>query len=141
MSHMHRMAQPAAALLAGAVALAGCSVAADEAGNGQTTTATPPADESPVATYPGIRVGMDAALESTLQFVDDCVVVGGAEGPYTVIAFLEEGGATWNDGVLTWDGNDYRVGERVQFGGGAGTGHFSHLPEGCVGLPSFLVGS
>ncbi len=138
---MHRIASSTALLLAGALALVGCSAAAGGTVRAGATGAPEPASESPVATYPGTRVGMDAALESTLRLVDDCVVVGGAEGPYTVIAFPEEGGATWNDGVLTWDGKDYRVDERVRFGGGAGTGHFSHLPEGCVGLPSFLVGS
>ena len=140
---MHRMEGPALILLAGSLALTGCSAAADEDGSARTPTATAdaPAAESPVATYPGTRVGMDAALEGTLRLVDDCVVVGGAEGPYTVLVFPEEGGATWNDGVLSWNGTDYRVGARVQFGGGAGTGHFSHLPDGCVGLPSFLVGS
>lgn len=93
-----------------------------------------------MATYPGTGVGFDAAIQGTLQLVDNCVVMGG-EGSYVVPVFPDASDVSWNDGVLTWNGNDYRAGEEVSFGGGGTASEDSYIPEGCAGLPTILIGT
>lgn len=124
------------------VALTGCSAAGSDLEERGALTATPAPARSPLATYPPPRVGMDAALEGIVRLAGECVVLEGADGSNTVPVF-PAGEASWEAGVLVWDGEEYRMGDVLLAGGGAGPSQQAdaYLPRDCQGLPSFLVGS
>jgi hypothetical protein len=140
---MNRIECSVALLLLVVPALVGCS-ANDDAGEPQATPSATadPEQSSPLATYPPPRVGMDAALQGTLRLVDGCVVVEGTDGSFTVPIF-PSGEASWRDGVLAWDGEEYSDGDTLFAGGGGGPSQQqdAYFPSGCAGLPSFLVGA
>ena len=120
--------------------LVGCSLlpGVDESNNAGSSP-SPTTISSPLATYPGPAVPWQVGITGTLRVVNGCVAIG---DPGAVVVF-PAGEASWNDGVLTWQQHTYRVGDTVSFGGGGvvSPSQVKYLPPGCVGHPTFLVGS
>ena len=83
---------------------------------------------------------MDALLRGTLRLSNGCVTVEGTDGSLAVPVF-PSGDASWRDGVLTWQGREYREGDSVEFGGGGGVpSKIQYLPEGCGDRQTWIVG-
>ena len=95
----------------------------------------------PVAVYPKPDVGMDALLEGILQTEGGCIAVTTSDGTVIVPQF-PAGDAAWADGMLTWHGTDYREGDRIAIGGGAGRiggVNDGYMPEACAAYESWTV--
>ena len=130
-----------AALLLVSASFAGCSATSNITALQETPTpSAEPAQASPLATYPGSPTGMDAAFHGTLRVVDGCLGLGGPAGLSEVLVFASDS-ASWNDGVLTWKGEQYRDGDPISGGGGHGSTTDGYLPTGCLSLPTWLVGA
>jgi hypothetical protein len=122
---------------------AGCSITpAAEESHRRTSSASEAALPNPLATYSGTVVGMDAAMTGTLRLIDGCLATGDP-GSISQVLVFPQGEASWRDGVLTWRQYTHRVGDTVQFGGGAvgDPSQIGYLPPGCADHPAFLVGS
>ncbi|MFD1848022.1 hypothetical protein [Arthrobacter flavus] len=82
---------------------------------------TPAAAGSPLATYTPTGVGGDAALlTGSLILEDGCVYIEASDST-RVLAYFPDTDASWSDGVLTFFGTDYQLGQTISLGGGAST--------------------
>ncbi|KZE94616.1 hypothetical protein AVP42_00900 [Agromyces sp. NDB4Y10] len=117
-------------------ALVGCSMTDSPQPD---PTPTPSSDTpSELATYPSSGGGMDALAVGKLALANGCLVIEGSDESMLVPVFPSDE-ATWNDGVLTWGGKEYRVGDTIRLGGGGSPPGYVEVPDGCTGLPTWLV--
>ncbi|MBO0982070.1 dihydrolipoamide dehydrogenase [Microbacterium sp. SD291] len=100
--------------------------------------AAAPSPSQPLAVYPDPDHGMDALFEGTLRVTDGCVTVEPADGD-AVTPVFPESDASWDDGTLTWKGDEYRDGDRIALGGGLGEADDAYIPDGCREYATFLV--
>ncbi|MHA7277672.1 hypothetical protein ACX80O_14300 [Arthrobacter sp. Hz1] len=82
------------------------------------TPTTPVAAGSPLATYTPFGEGGDAALlTGTLVLEDGCLYIE-ASDTTRVLAYFPDTAVSWSDGVLSFFGTDYELGQEISVGGG-----------------------
>lgn len=97
-------------------------------------------ESGPLAMYPKPNGGMDALLEGTLTVIDDCIAIAQSDGGRAVPVF-PVGDASWDEGVLSWRGDEFREGDPISVGGGFSDAALTaaYIPSGCGDFDAFAV--
>ncbi|GAA1134398.1 hypothetical protein [Arthrobacter flavus] len=111
-----------------------------------TTPTAPVPAGSPLATYTPEGEGSAAAsLTGTLILEGDCVYIRAAE-TLRYVAYFPNTDASWSDGVLSFFGTTYELGQEIAVGGGDLSGVIPvdgtegyYTPESCVADNQWVV--
>lgn len=101
-----------------------------------TPAVTTASADTPVAFVTGPPSGgMDALQAGVLNLRDSCLLVEGRDGAL-ILPVFNHARVSWDGQVLTWEGNEYRIGDRIDLGGGMGgdtsAEWVDYVPDGCA---------
>ncbi|MBG6191826.1 hypothetical protein IWX64_002793 [Arthrobacter sp. CAN_A212] len=114
--------------------------------SGEPTPTTTVAAGSPLATYTPAGEGSDAALLTGRLVLDDGCLYIEAPGSPRVLPYFPNTDTSFADGMLSFFGTDYALGQEIALGGGGSSGSIPvdgtdgyYTPESCESDSQWIV--